>query len=119
MTCTCAATFDIQKTAVNGPIKGGQVCLNIDFAVGSASTNSFSKFKSSDTGSTVKNVTTNGTLSCVANVPPPSVDILTTDPDAIDQIDTNPAYRLTGVDVPHYRRWNMLMSSNESIAAAG
>ena len=67
----------------------------------------------------MKNVTTNGTLSCVANIPPISVDILTTDPDAIDQINTNPAYRLAGVDVPHYRRWNMLMSSTESIAATG
>ena len=73
---TCAATFDVQKTALHGPINDGQVCLDIDFAVGSTSTNCFSKFKSSDTGDTVYNVTMNGTLSCVANVPPISVDIL-------------------------------------------
>ena len=112
---TCAATFDVQKTSLNGSIIDGLVCLSIEFAVGSTSTSSFSKFKSSDAEETVLNVTTNETSRCVQSVPPRSVDILSTDLDGKDEIDINPAYILPGVTVPYYTP-SMPMSSIEPTA---
>ena len=97
-----AATFDVQKTLLNGVISDGIVCLNIEFALGSTSKSCFSKLKSSDTGNTVQFLTTNETSRCISNVPPISIDILSTDPDAVDEIDTNPACKLTGVVVSNY-----------------
>ena len=95
-----SGTFDVREA--NESVINGQVCLDIKYVEGhEPDPESAVAFRSSVTGSYLHNATINGSSGCITVDPNPAYDVLITDEDAEDEIDTIAAVTITGVFVPN------------------
>ena len=109
-----SGTFDVRKA--NESVINGQVCLDIDYVEGHEtdpkSSVAFRCFKAE--GSCMHNATINGSSGCITVDPHPAYDILITDKDAEEEIDTIAAVTIPGVFVP-----NITTTTTPSVTSTG
>ena len=93
-------TFDVCRISVDSPVIRGRLCLTVEYVDGHEKPpRTFVLFtRESDT----QVVIINGTVQCTPLPPHTSYDIIATDYDAADDINTTAAVTILGVAVPDY-----------------
>ena len=97
-------TFDVRSISVDGPVIRGRVCLTVVYVDGHEKPpRTFVLFKKCTTReSDSQAIIINGTVQCTQLPPHTSYDIIATDYDASDDINTTAAVTILGVAVPDY-----------------
>ena len=96
-------TFDVCRINVDGPVIRGRVCLTVEYVDGHEQPpRTFVLFKCTTRESDSQIVIINGTVQCTQLPPHTSYDIIATDYDASDDINTTAAVTILGVAVPDY-----------------
>ena len=96
-------TFDVHSISVDGPVIRGRVCLTVNYVDGHEQPpRAFILFKCITKESDSQVLIINGTVQCTQLPPHTSYDIIATDYDASDDINTTAAVTILGVAVPDY-----------------
>ena len=99
----CAATFDVRSISVDGPVIRGCVCLTVEYVDGHEQPpRTFVLFNCTTRESDSRVLIIDGTVQCTQLPPHTSYDIIATDYDASDDINTTAAVTILGVAVPDY-----------------
>ena len=99
----CAATFDVCSISVDGPVIRGCVCLTVEYVDGHEQPpRTYVLFKCTTRESDSQVIIIDGTVQCTQLPPHTSYDIIATDYDASDDINTTAAVTILGVAVPDY-----------------
>ena len=97
------ATFDVRSISVDGPVIRGRVCLTVEYVDGHEQPpRTFVLFKCTTRESYSQAIIIDGTVQCTQLPPHTSYDIIATDYDASDDINTTAAVTILGVAVPDY-----------------
>ena len=96
-------TFDVRSISVYGPVIKGHVCLTVEYVDGHEQPpRTFVLFKCTKRESDSQVLIIDGTVQCTQLPPHTSCDIIATDYDASDDINTTAAVTILGVAVPDY-----------------
>ena len=96
-------TFDVRSISVDGPVIRGRVCLTVEYVDGHEQPpRTFVLFKCITRESDSQSIIIDGTVQCTQLPPHTSYDIIATDYDAADDINTTAAVTILGVAVPDY-----------------
>ena len=97
------ATFDVRGISVDGPVIRGRVCLTVEFVNGHEQPpRTFVLFNCTTREGDSRVLIIDGTVQCTQLPPHTSYDIIATDYDASDDINTTAAVTILGVAVPDY-----------------
>ena len=108
-----SGTFDVREA--NESVINGQVCLDIKYVEGhEPNPKSSVAFRCTMTGSYMHNATIDGRSDCITVDPHPAYDVLITDEDAEEEIDTTAAVTIPGVFVP-----NITTTTTLSVTSTG
>ena len=98
-----AGTFDVRSISVDGPVIRGHVCLTVEYVDGHEQPpRTFVLFNCTTRESDSQVLIIDGTVQCTQLPPHTSYDIIATDYDASDDINTTAAVTILGVAVPDY-----------------
>ena len=96
-------TFDVCSISVDGPVIRGRVCLTVEYVDGHEQPpRAFVLFKCTTRESGSQVLIIDGSVQCTQLPPHTSYDIIATDFDASDDINTTAAVTILGVAVPDY-----------------
>ena len=96
-------TFDVHSISVDGPVIRGRVCLTVEYVDGHEQPpRTFVLFNCTTRESDTQVIIIDGTVQCTQLPPHTSYDIIATDYDVSDDINTTAAVTILGVAIPDY-----------------